>query len=75
MQLARVMKSDKIMVLPPADAFRAKEKDCYRKVIYIKSSDENTLRMCREKAQKLIAKDEQLRQMNIQFDINPMSLY
>ena len=75
MQLAGIMKSDKAMVLPPADAFRAKEKDCYRKVIYIKSSDVNALKMCREKAQELIAKDEQLRQMNIQFDINPMSLY
>ena len=50
----------------------------YSKNIYIllfSASVENTLRMCREKAQKLMAKDEQLRQRNIQFDINPMSLY
>ena len=63
------------MVLPPADAFRAKEKDLYRKVIYIKSKDEHLLHVCRENVQHEITKDELLKQMNIQFDMNPVHLY
>ena len=74
-RLAEIMRTDQTIVLPPADAFRAKEKNCYRKVIYIKSNDVTILKTCREKAQKMITKDEQLRQMNIQFDINPVNLY
>lgn len=41
--LAGVMTDETIQVLPPADGFRAKEKDYYRKVIYIKSNEINGL--------------------------------
>ena len=73
--LAMVMKSEDVLVLPPTDGFRAKEKDHYRKVIYIKSNDKNELKACRERARQAITKDELLKQMNIQFDMNPMHLY
>ena len=74
-RLAASMEMRGVSVLPPADAFRAKEKDYYRKVIYIKCSGEREVRLCREKAQRLITKDELLKQMNIQFDMNPVNLY
>ena len=74
-RLSEIMRSEKTLVLPPTDAFRAKEKGYYRKVIYIKSNDLTVLKACREKAQKMIANNEQLRQMNIQFDMNPVNLY
>lgn len=73
--LVGTMKSSKVLVLPPTDAFRAKEKDHYRKVIYIKSKDTNELKLCRDRAQMIITKDELLKQMNIQFDMNPTNLY
>lgn len=73
--LAGVMTDEEIQVLPPADGFRAKEKDYYRKVIYIKSNEINGLIQCRERAQSLIHSDTLFREMNVQFDINPMNLY
>ena len=73
--LAGVMTDETIQVLPPADGFRAKEKDYYRKVIYIKSNEINGLIQCRERAQALIHSDTLFREMNVQFDINPMNLY
>ena len=39
-----------VQVLPPADGFRAKERDYYRKVIYIKSNEIKGLIECRNKA-------------------------
>ena len=74
-KLADILRRDSMIVLPPTEAFRSKEKDSYRKVIYIKSKNEDELRMCRNQAQNQIAKDELLKQINIQFDINPVSLY
>lgn len=74
-RLADIMRTEPVIVLPPTDAFRAKEKDLYRKVIYIKSKDEHLLHVCRENVQHEITKDELLKQMNIQFDMNPVHLY
>ena len=73
--LAGVMADEEIQVLPPADGFRAKENDYYRKVIYIKSNEINGLIQCRKRAQSLIHSDTLFREMNVQFDINPMNLY
>lgn len=73
--LALSMKGDGVFVLPPTDGFRAKEKDHYRKVIYIKCNDKCELKACRERARQAITKDELLKQMNVQFDMNPMNLY
>lgn len=64
-----------VQVLPPADGFRAKEKDRYRKVIYIKSNEIKGLMDCRSKVQDLLRNDGMFRQVNVQFDIDPMNLY
>lgn len=73
--LAGAMKGEDVQVLSPADGFRAKEKDIYRKVIYIKSSTMKGLFRCRNTAQRMVREDGLLKQMNVQFDINPISLY
>lgn len=75
--LAEAMKSagSRVQVLPPADGFRAKEKDRYRKVIYIKSNEIKGLMDCRNKVQELFRSDGMFRQVNVQFDIDPMNLY
>ena len=77
MILAEAMKSagSRVQVLPPADGFRAKEKDRYRKVIYIKSNEIKGLMDCRNKVQELLRSDGMFRQVNVQFDIDPMNLY
>lgn len=64
-----------VQVLPPADGFRAKERDYYRKVIYIKSNEIKGLIECRNKAQEVIRKDGIFRQINVSFDIDPVNLY
>ena len=74
-KLANLLRNESSIVLPPTEAFRSKERDTYRKVIYIKTKNEEELRLCRNQAQVDIAKDELLKQINIQFDINPMNLY
>ena len=53
----------------------AKEKDRYRKVIYIKSNEIKGLMDCRSKVQDLLRNDGMFRQVNVQFDIDPMNLY
>ncbi|NCC00700.1 MAG: primosomal protein N' [Clostridia bacterium] len=73
--LAEAMKKEAVILLPPADGFRAKEKDVYRKVIYIKSPGLDELLECRSAGQKVIREMELFKQMNIQFDINPVNLY
>ncbi|MEE1242750.1 MAG: primosomal protein N' [Frisingicoccus sp.] len=73
--LAETMKTSGVHVLPPTDGFRAKEKDRYRKVIYIKSNDVEGLIRCRRQAQKIAKEDALLKYTNVQFDINPLNLY
>ncbi|MEI3266327.1 replication restart helicase PriA [Frisingicoccus sp.] len=73
--LAETLKGSDVQVLPPAEGFHAKEKDRYRRVIYIKSQEISGLMACRERARDLIRRDGLFRQMNVQFDINPMNLY
>lgn len=73
--LAAAMKGAGVQVLPPSDGFRAKEKDHYRKVIYIKSNEIKGLMECRSKAQDMVRNDGLFRKMNVQFDIHPINLY
>ncbi len=73
--LSEMMKIEDVQVLPPADGFRAKEKDRYRKIIYIKGTNVNGLIACREKAQQVMREDTFFDKINVQFDINPMNLY
>ena len=73
--LAGVMAGEDVHILPPAEGFRAKEKDCYRKVIYIKSNEISGLIRSRERAQAFIRGEALFREINVQFDINPMNLY
>lgn len=75
MLLAGAMSGEDVQILPPAEGFRAKEKDYYRKVIYIKSNEIKGLIGCRERAQALMRGEALFRGMNVQFDINPMNLY
>lgn len=73
--LAQGMKGEDVRILPPADGFRAKERNIYRKVIYIKSGTMKGLFRCRSEGQRMIREDGFLQQINIQFDINPINLY
>ncbi len=73
--LSAAMEGAGVQVLPPSDGFRAKEKDHYRKVIYIKSNEIKGLMECRSKAQDMVRNDGLFRKMNVQFDIHPINLY
>jgi len=59
----------------PVDASVAKINDLYRKVIYIKSSNENKIIDIKNYLEDVIKLDEELKNVAVQFDFNPMNGY
>lgn len=74
--LAAAMRQEQgAMVMSPAEGFYARQKDQYRQVIYVRARQTKDLLACRLRAQKLMKEDGLFRTVNIQFDLDPMSLY
>ncbi len=74
--LAAAMRQGRgVTVMSPADGFYARQKDQYRQVIYVRAQLMGDLLDCRARAQKLMKEDGLFRTVNIQFDLDPMSLY
>lgn len=67
--------ASKLQIIGPADAYVAKVNDIYRKVLYLKSREAERLLRIKEELELLYQRDEELRQLNIQFDMNPMNGY
>ena len=57
----------------PADAGLARLKDVYRKVLYLKSADLSALLSVKEKLEPELVREERLRALNIQFDMDPVN--
>ncbi len=64
---------EKVQVIGPADAAVSKINDVYRKVIYLKSADYNRLIGIKDEIEKGFSDPEKAKEINIQFDFNPMS--
>lgn len=64
---------EKVQVIGPADAAVSKINDVYRKVIYLKSADYNRLIGIKDEIEKGFSNPENAKEINIQFDFNPMS--
>ena len=60
-------------IVGPADATISKVNDIYRKVIYIKTSEYDTLIAMKDAIETMAASDAICKNINIQFDFNPMS--
>ncbi|WP_099468559.1 replication restart helicase PriA [Konateibacter massiliensis] len=63
------------VVIGPSDCTIAKLNDIYRKVIYIKQRDYEKLVQIKNELEKYINKNEAYKNLNIQFDFNPMNTY
>jgi primosomal protein N' (replication factor Y) len=62
-----------LQLIGPADASIAKMNDIYRKVIYLKTDDYDTLIAVKDAVERLAAGEAAYFGINIQFDFNPMS--
>jgi len=62
-------------IIGPASAYISKGKDIYRRVIYIKHQDYNQLVMMKDIIENNIHIFKINKQINIQFDFNPMTIY
>lgn len=60
-------------VFGPTDATVAKINDIYRKVIYIKAADYAGLILIKDRIEQQMQTDTRYKEVNIQFDFNPMS--
>lgn len=62
-----------LQFIGPADAGLARLKDVYRKVLYLKSADLSALLSVKEKLEPELVREERLRALNIQFDMDPVN--
>jgi primosomal protein N' (replication factor Y) len=62
-----------VQLIGPADASVSKINDIYRKVIYLKTSDYDKLVAVKDGVERLAAAEPVYKNINIQFDFNPMS--
>lgn len=62
-----------VAVIGPADAAISKVNDVYRRVIYMKTSDYLRLIAMKDGIEREISQNPNYRDINIQFDFNPMS--
>ena len=61
-------------VIGPAEASVKKISDSYRRMIYVKSADYNTLTMCKDRLEQYIETDE-IKEIRVQLDFDPMNSY
>lgn len=66
---------DEMKIIGPTDANISKISDVYRKVIYIKSANDKIVIDLKNKLEEQIKADDMLKNLNIQFDFNPMNSY
>ena len=73
--VCRENRDGSIRVIGPADARVARVNDRYRKVIYLKCRDPERLTEMKECLEPRIGESEELRNLSVQFDRNPMNGY
>ena len=82
-QLGAVLLKNKIdemhlsqtIVIGPSDCTIAKVKDMYKKIIYIKQKKYETLIQVKNNMEQYIDKNDKYKNVNVQFDFNPMNTY
>lgn len=66
--------SELAVVIGPAPAGIAKMKDLHRRVVYLKHTDMNLIRNCKNAMELLTAADPVFAKTAIQFDVNPLTI-
>lgn len=72
-ELEKWIGSGNVQLIGPADAYVSKVNDIYRKVIYLKGRELEQLLALKERLENLWQEQTELQQLNIQFDMDPMS--
>ena len=67
------LKNQSIQLFGPADAAIARVNDIYRKLIYIKTGNYQTLVFLKDKLEWYMRDNRDFSQVSVQFDFNPMS--
>ncbi len=71
----RIDKTAELTIIGPASPFVGKVNDIYRKVIYIKSEEENRLVKLKDIMEQYIEINKGFQSLKIQFDMNPMNIF
>lgn len=77
-KLVQVIKEDKnpyVQVIGPVNASISKINDIYRKVIYCKHQQYDVLVQIKDRLEQMLFEQEAYKQVNVQFDFNPMNTY
>ncbi len=67
------LEGERIQLIGPADATIAKVNDIYRKVIYMKTKEYQTLVLLKERMEYYVKDNKDFQNVSVQFDFNPMS--
>ena len=71
----RVDKEKKMQVIGPASPYVGKVKDVYRRVLYIKCVDYQSLTAVKNHMEQYIEINKGFQSLKIQFDFNPMNIF
>lgn len=69
------MQLSQTIVIGPSDCTIAKVNDIYKKIIYIKQKRYETLIQVKNSMEQYIEKNDKYKNVNVQFDFNPMNTY
>ena len=64
-----------LAAIGPSDCTIAKINDIYKKVIYVKQNEYDKLVMVKNSLEQYINNNERYKNINVQFDFNPMNTY
>ena len=71
----REMQQQEVLMIGPADAALTRLNDRYRKVIYLKSRQEEKLLLIKNKTEHYLEMDAGWEKIRVQFDMNPFQAY
>ena len=71
----REMQQQEVLMIGPADAALTRLNDRYRKVIYLKSRQEEKLLLIKNKTEHYLEMDAEWEKIRVQFDMNPFQAY
>ncbi len=73
--IERADKEHCLQVIGPASPYVSKVKDVYRRVVYVKSEDEERLIKVKDQLEQYIEINKGFEKLRVQFDFNPMNVF
>lgn len=72
---ASSLKEEQLQVIGPSEATIFKVQDVYRKLLYLKHSEYDTLVYCKDKIEDYIREEKEFKRTRVYFDFDPMTMY